>query len=172
MCKQRSVFFKRMTLVVLLVSFLPFTLFSEEGSGVNATEKLHEKLDALTNTTQELNKRVSDLENRLVTLSDSHADPEDSKVPVQANTGSIANGESLFMQYCSKCHGDSGTGDGPFSRALSNIPDLTTPEIQNQSDQALFSVITQGASPMPSFRSLPEQDRWDLVSFIKTLSKK
>lgn len=35
-------------------------------------------------------------------------------------------GESLYIQYCSSCHGKDGRGDGSVSRYLKiNVPDLT-----------------------------------------------
>jgi hypothetical protein len=43
--------------------------------------------------------------------------------------------------------------------------------VQEQSDGALFWKISNGNTPagMPSFASLPETDRWDVVTFLRTL---
>ncbi|MFQ5898983.1 MAG: c-type cytochrome [Candidatus Methylomirabilia bacterium] len=35
----------------------------------------------------------------------------------------------------------------------------------------MFWKITNGRGPMPPWRHLPEQDRWALVHFIRTLKK-
>jgi mono/diheme cytochrome c family protein len=84
--------------------------------------------------------------------------------PVPADRTSVAEGKALFDRYCASCHGMKGEGDIG--------PDLTVPGVQNQTDGALFWKISQGRSPMPSFEDvLTAHQRWDLVSYIRTLAK-
>ncbi|HEV2728482.1 MAG TPA: hypothetical protein VGV15_00495 [Terriglobales bacterium] len=49
--------------------------------------------------------------------------------------------------------------------------DFQLPLVQNQSDGTLFWKITNGNPDrgMPSFSTLPEPQRWQLVLFIRTL---
>ncbi|MFL5787066.1 MAG: c-type cytochrome [Flavisolibacter sp.] len=93
-------------------------------------------------------------------------------LPVDANT--IKNGRTLYVSYCSPCHGASGKGDGAAAAALTTKPaNHTSAAIQAESDGSLYYKITQGRSPMPPYKvTLTESQRWALVSYIKTLGKK
>jgi mono/diheme cytochrome c family protein len=85
------------------------------------------------------------------------------KNPVPADQDSVATGKTLFSRYCASCHGMNGKGNGVAA-------DLTDPAVQNQTDSALFWKISQGSSPMPSFKDiLTERQRWDIVNYIRTL---
>ncbi|MEC3861132.1 c-type cytochrome [Mesobacterium sp. TK19101] len=33
-----------------------------------------------------------------------------------------SDGHALYAQYCASCHGDSGTGDGPYARNMAKPP--------------------------------------------------
>jgi len=69
------------------------------------------------------------------------------------------------MRTCVGCHQEDGSGKD------TGAANLRSPEVQAQSDGALFWKITNGNSEagMPSFASLPETDRWDVVTFLRTL---
>ena len=82
-------------------------------------------------------------------------------------------GENIFDSQCFTCHGTDGKGDGPAAVSLHPKPaDLTSARVQNQSDGAIFWKITNGNTPMPSFKyALTENQRWDLVDYIRELEK-
>jgi len=84
---------------------------------------------------------------------------------------SIATGRRLFMKNCTSCHGKDGRGDTPLGRVLKTIPDFTSSVVQSKSNQELFKFITQGKPPMPSYKHLSEEERMDLVHFIRTFSR-
>jgi len=86
--------------------------------------------------------------------------------PEAQNPGAPAAGRKLFMHACVNCHGEDGSGGSNTGAA-----DLRRGETQTQSDGALFWKITNGntANGMPSFASLPEASRWDIVIFLRTL---
>jgi glucose/arabinose dehydrogenase len=75
-----------------------------------------------------------------------------------------ANAKHLYITNCSKCHGDRGDGMG-------NIPALKRGPSQSASDGELFWFITKGDmnNGMPPWSSLPEQDRWAIISYVKSL---
>lgn len=77
----------------------------------------------------------------------------------------VANGQKLFMRTCAGCHEQDGSGKD------TGAANLRSPQVQAQSDGALFWKITHGNSEhgMPSFGSLPETSRWDVVRFLRTL---
>jgi mono/diheme cytochrome c family protein len=90
---------------------------------------------------------------------------EASKLNPLANRPEVrGGGEKLFGQRCSTCHG----GDG---RGTSKGPDLTQPDVQAQSEGALFWKISGGNAHagMPAFSFLPKAQRWQLVLHLRAL---
>ncbi len=95
------------------------------------------------------------------------------KNPFAGNEKAIVQGKVLYASLCVACHGDKGKGDGVASAGLTVPPaDHTSAKVQNQSDGAIFWKVFTGKGPMPSFRSLPQEQVWQLVTYIRTLSKK
>jgi mono/diheme cytochrome c family protein len=87
--------------------------------------------------------------------------------------GNAANGRKLADVNCQSCHGPGGKGDGPAAAALNPKPaDWTSDKVQKESDGELFWKISNGRGPMPPWKHLPEKDRWDLLSHIRSLKKK
>ena len=93
--------------------------------------------------------------------------------PVEASQESIERGEIIYSQYCFVCHGEKGKGDGPAAEfSKKNIPSLTSQNIQNITDKALFYRITAGSSLMPVFGGfMTKEDVWNIVNYIRVLSK-
>ncbi len=87
---------------------------------------------------------------------------------------SVASGAGLFAHHCVRCHGASAHGDGPDGRSLALPPaDLTEPHTALHTAGDLFWWLTHGKPPgaMPGFAAvLAEDDRWDLINFLRTLS--
>ena len=93
------------------------------------------------------------------------------KNPVAGDAASIGRGKTVYTAECFTCHGTTGKGDGPQAKDLETNPGNLT-NLQGQSDGALFWKVSEGKKPMPTFTSkLTEQQRWDVVNYIKTLSK-
>jgi mono/diheme cytochrome c family protein len=94
--------------------------------------------------------------------------------PVAGNANATALGQKLYVANCMTCHGSSGKGDGPGGAALEKKPaDLGARIKAGETDGALFWKITEGRSPMVSWRgSLSETQRWELVNYIKTFAGK
>ena len=87
--------------------------------------------------------------------------------------GNTASGKKLAETNCASCHGASGKGDGPAAAALNPKPaDWTSAKVQAESEGELFWKISNGRGPMPPWKHLSEKDRWDLVSYVKSLGKK
>jgi mono/diheme cytochrome c family protein len=84
--------------------------------------------------------------------------------PMEKDPEAVAAGRNLFEQHCAECHGDAAQGGkkGPSLRAT---------EVQNAQAGAIFWVLTNGVvrKGMPVWSKLPEPQRWQLVSFIKSL---
>ena len=78
--------------------------------------------------------------------------------PLDATPAVVAGGRKLFEERCASCH-------GPTARGTNKAPDLTHPDVQHQSDGALFWKISSGNTRkgMPGFSFLPTPQRWQLV---------
>jgi mono/diheme cytochrome c family protein len=94
--------------------------------------------------------------------------------PVPADDISISRGTELYTINCVPCHGTKGKGDGVIGTFFKFKPaDLTSFDVQQNSDGALFIVISNGvAGRMPPLNeNFNVRERWDLVNFIRTLGK-
>jgi mono/diheme cytochrome c family protein len=81
--------------------------------------------------------------------------------PYAGNANATAAGAKLFRRHCAACHGESGQG-------TSHAPALDTPRISEMPAAALYRVLTNGilTRGMPSWSSLPPQQRWQIVTFL------
>jgi mono/diheme cytochrome c family protein/uncharacterized membrane protein len=97
--------------------------------------------------------------------------------PIPSNAASIAAGKVHYEAKCAACHGESGKGDGPVGLTLNPRPaDLTQHAVPGvHTDGQLFGWISNGfpGSVMPAFRqALSDDDRWNVVNFIRTFAPK
>jgi mono/diheme cytochrome c family protein len=86
------------------------------------------------------------------------------KNPYAGQTEAVLAGEKLFKQHCATCHGMEGRGK-------EKAADLHLPLIQKTSAGTLFWFLRNGNSKqgMPSWSSLPDQQLWQVVTFLETL---
>jgi mono/diheme cytochrome c family protein len=84
--------------------------------------------------------------------------------PLAGQKKAAQAGEGLFMDNCAKCHGSDAMG-------LRNRPSLRSDRIRNAKDGELFWMLKNGNpyKGMPPWTSLPEQERWQLIAYIRTL---
>jgi mono/diheme cytochrome c family protein len=94
------------------------------------------------------------------------------KNPLAGNTDILKYAKVIYTTYCGPCHGNKGKGDGIAAAGLAKKPaDHTSDYVQKQTDGALYWMITTGHSPMPSYKTtLPDDQRWELVNYIRTLA--
>jgi mono/diheme cytochrome c family protein len=73
-------------------------------------------------------------------------------------------GKKLFEQHCAECHGIAAEGS-------KKAPSLRAKEVQEASDGTLFWILTNGVvrRGMPVWSRLPEPQRWQIVTFLKSL---
>src|SRR6188472_1581961 len=95
------------------------------------------------------------------------------KSPVSFNAETSKKGEELYFLYCFSCHGETGSGEGPAGAQMVIKPaNLHDVKVTKQSDGAIFWKITNGRGNMIPFKDvLKTEERWQLVSFIRKLSK-
>jgi glucose/arabinose dehydrogenase/mono/diheme cytochrome c family protein len=94
-----------------------------------------------------------------------HNAPASAKAMKNPYAGSpAASAASAYQHRCASCHGDNGQGAG-------NVPSLAHGQAQSASDGELFWFITKGDEKdgMPSWKTLPAQQRWQIVSYLRVL---
>jgi mono/diheme cytochrome c family protein len=100
-------------------------------------------------------------------------------VPGLGRPQSAAEGQKLYMTYCSSCHGDKGQGDGAAGKALPVKPaDHTNGKLMNSfSDEFLMSIISKGgaavgkSSFMPAWGGvLKENQLQDLLAYLRSVA--
>jgi mono/diheme cytochrome c family protein len=86
--------------------------------------------------------------------------------PLENDPDAVAAGRKLFAQHCSECHGSAAEGGR-------KAPNLHAEEVQNATPGTLFWVLTNGVvrSGMPVWSKLPEPQRWQIVTYLRTLKK-
>lgn len=84
--------------------------------------------------------------------------------PMAFDPEAIAAGANLFDQHCAECHGELGEGSRKG-------PSLLKEPVQNSTPGALFWLLTNGVvrRGMPVWSKLPEPQRWQLVTYIKSV---
>ena len=96
------------------------------------------------------------------------------KNPFEGNKTATAEGKLIYEQMCVLCHGLKGTGNGEAGLSLEKRPAnfLALQDIQNETDGEIFWKITAGKPPMSSYDELLTEDqRWQLVNYIRELNK-
>jgi mono/diheme cytochrome c family protein len=93
-------------------------------------------------------------------------------------------GKQIYDRACFLCHGADGKGDGPAGWFIGRYEgprprDFTggsykfrsTPSGELPMDQDLFRTVTQGIpGNMPPYGGLSEEERWQVIAYIKTLN--
>lgn len=87
------------------------------------------------------------------------------KNPYDNQPDVVEAGAKLYRQHCAECHGYDARGVG-------HAADLHSTGVQNATPGELAWFLRNGnlASGMPSWSGLPEQRRWQIVSYLKTLN--
>jgi mono/diheme cytochrome c family protein len=95
------------------------------------------------------------------------------KNPSPSDAKAVEQGKKVAQINCASCHGPMGKGDGVASAGLSPKPaDWTSKKVQAESDGEIFWKISTGRGAMPSWKHLPEAERWALVRYIRSLDGK
>ena len=82
----------------------------------------------------------------------------------------LNEGKSLYLSFCSSCHGEGGAGDGKVGKVYQGVANLKGGAYINLSEGHIFHVITHGKGRMWSHRSqLSPEERWKVVAYVKKL---
>ena len=95
------------------------------------------------------------------------------KNPLPADKKIIEQGEKIAKVNCVTCHGAKGKGDGAAAvGAQSEAGGLDLERAcRDETDGELFWKISNGRGAMPPWKHLPENDRWAVIRYIRSLKK-
>jgi mono/diheme cytochrome c family protein len=94
------------------------------------------------------------------------------EVELKAQNGKVARGKTLFVRYCTGCHGPEGGGDGYRFLHGPDPANLTSPSTKKKSDADLFKTIHEGKPNMPPWETrLSEKESRDVLAYVRTLAK-
>jgi mono/diheme cytochrome c family protein len=84
--------------------------------------------------------------------------------PMAGDLDAVTAGAKLFQQNCASCHGRQAEGQAKH-------PNLHSDRMREAKPGELEWLLRNGSlkNGMPSWSRLPEQQRWQLVSFLKSL---
>jgi len=84
--------------------------------------------------------------------------------PYAGRAEAVLAGRNLYARYCAQCHGDE-------ARGRDKAPNLRSPVVQDAAPGALFWFLKNGnlKEGMPAWSRLPDQQLWQLVSYLGTL---
>jgi mono/diheme cytochrome c family protein len=84
--------------------------------------------------------------------------------PYAGQSEAAAAGARLFSDHCAQCHGSDALGRG-------NHPSLRSDRVQHATDGEIFWLLKNGnlSRGMPTWSALPEQSRWQIITYVKSL---
>jgi mono/diheme cytochrome c family protein len=85
--------------------------------------------------------------------------------PLAAHPDTAAAGALIYRQHCAECHRSDAMGDGRKK------PSLRSERVKSATDGDLEWFLRQGdlAHGMPSWSSLPEDKRWQLIAYLRSI---
>lgn len=83
--------------------------------------------------------------------------------PYGGNADAVRAGRKLVARHCASCHGEGGHGGR-------SAPPLDTAAVRRAAAGDLFWLLTNGdlRAGMPSWSSLPDARRWQIVAFLQS----
>lgn len=88
------------------------------------------------------------------------------KNPYEGQADAVDAGKTLYARNCLACHGRTGKGSG-------NVPSLVDGKLKGVASGEVFWFVTKGDKDngMPSWAFLPEQKRWQIVTYVESLAR-
>ena len=97
-----------------------------------------------------------------------HDAPDSAKAmknPFEGQQAAADAGKTIYARNCLACHGKTGRGTG-------NIPSLVDGKLKGVTSGEVFWFVTKGDKDngMPAWAFLPEEKRWQVVSYVESLA--
>jgi glucose/arabinose dehydrogenase len=96
---------------------------------------------------------------------DAPASAKEMKNPVAGQQSAIDAGKTLYARNCLSCHGKALQGTG-------NVPSLVGGKLKGVTAGEIFWFVTKGSpdNGMPPWGFLPEEKRWQIVSYVEAMA--
>ena len=96
---------------------------------------------------------------------DAPASAKAMKNPYEGQPTALDAGKTLYARNCLACHGKTLQGTG-------NVPSLIDGKLKGITQGEVFWFITKGDkdSGMPSWAFLPEEKRWQVVTYVEAVA--
>ncbi|MDE2291883.1 MAG: cytochrome c, partial [Elusimicrobia bacterium] len=96
------------------------------------------------------------------------------KNPFQPDLANLQQGQYVFENFCSHCHGPAAEGDGQVAKLFPQFSrKLDGPSVAGLPDGTLFHIITYGMGLMPPARyQLSQDDRWKVILYLRDLQER
>src|ERR1700691_500515 len=93
------------------------------------------------------------------------ASAQATKNPYEGQDAAAQVGKQLYARNCLSCHGKLGKGTG-------NVPSLVDGKLDSVTPGEGFWFITRGDKDngMPSWASLPVRQRWQVITYVKSMA--
>jgi mono/diheme cytochrome c family protein len=100
----------------------------------------------------------------LLAIAQAPAKAREQANPYEGQPDAIRAGAKLYAQHCAECH-------GADARGTNRAADLHASDVQKATPGELQWFLRDGnlVSGIPSWSGLPEQRRWQIVAYLKTL---
>jgi glucose/arabinose dehydrogenase len=87
------------------------------------------------------------------------------KNPYAGQQAAADAGKQVYARNCLACHGKTGQGTG-------NVPSLVDGKLHGVTAGEIFWFVTKGDKDngMPSWAALPEQKRWQVVTYVESMA--
>jgi mono/diheme cytochrome c family protein len=85
--------------------------------------------------------------------------------PLATQPETVAAGALIYREHCAQCHRSDAMGDGRKKPALRSV------NLKSATDGDLEWFLRQGdlRHGMPSWSSLPEAQRWQIVAYLRSI---
>ena len=96
---------------------------------------------------------------------DAPASAKAQKNPFAGQQAAVDAGKALYARNCLACHGKALQGTG-------NVPSLVDGKLKGVTAGEMFWFITKGDKDngMPSWAFLPEEKRWQIVTYVEAMA--
>lgn len=147
----------------LLIAFLLFMAMSTSAA---AHGKAHQPKGEMSDHMQSMLELKEDIPEEFGIME---------RTPILPSEESLQQGEKLFLQNCSVCHGERGDGKGSAAAAMETAPanflEKKHSAIYGPGEKYWIIGKGSGKTGMPAFSLLTPIQRWHLVNYILHLQE-
>lgn len=94
------------------------------------------------------------------------------KITAENKDALLADGQKIYEQFCTHCHGEKGDGKGTIVQngKISGVPDYKSAVLTALPDGKMFHSISYGKGIMGSHAGqINKEERWKVIHYIRSL---